>query len=57
MFAYEFCEISKNTFFTEHQRTTASIIALENPDETAEIYRTGSGETTQKCSGFSNFNQ
>ena len=24
MFSYEFCEISKNTFFTEHLWTTAS---------------------------------
>ena len=24
VFSYEFCEISKNTFFTEHLRTTAS---------------------------------
>ena len=24
MFSCEFCEISKNTFFTEHLRTTAS---------------------------------
>ena len=26
VFSCEFCEISKNTFFTEHARTTASII-------------------------------
>ena len=25
MFSYEFCEISKNTFFTEHLRTIASV--------------------------------
>ena len=25
MFAYEFCEISKNIFFTEHLWTTASV--------------------------------
>ena len=25
VFSYEFCEISKNTFFTKHLRTTASI--------------------------------
>ena len=25
MFSCEFCEISKNTFFTEHFRTTASV--------------------------------
>ena len=24
VFPYEFCEISKNTFFAEHLRTTAS---------------------------------
>ena len=24
VFSHEFCEISKNTFFTEHLRTTAS---------------------------------
>ena len=24
IFSWEFCEISKNTFFTEHLRTTAS---------------------------------
>ena len=24
VFSYEFCKISKNTFFTEHLRTTAS---------------------------------
>ena len=29
MFSYEFCEISKNTFFTEHLPATASeIIAM-----------------------------
>ena len=26
VFSCEFCEISKNTFFTEHLRTTASIV-------------------------------
>ena len=25
MFSCEFCEISKNTFFTEHLRVTASV--------------------------------
>ena len=28
MFSSEFCKISKNTFFTEHLRTTASEIRL-----------------------------
>ena len=28
MFSSEFCKISKNTYFTEHLRTTASIIIL-----------------------------
>ena len=26
MFSCEFCEVSKNTFFTKHLRTTASIL-------------------------------
>ena len=26
MFSCEFCEIFKNTFFTEHLRTTASVV-------------------------------
>ena len=26
MFSFEFCEISKNTFFTEHLRATASAL-------------------------------
>ena len=26
VFSFEFCEISKKTFFTEHLRTTASVI-------------------------------
>ena len=26
VFSYEFCQISKNTFFTEHLRATASIL-------------------------------
>ena len=30
MFSCEFCEISKNTFFTEYLRTTASNIYREN---------------------------
>ena len=28
MFSYEFCEISKNAFFTEHLRTTASTFSF-----------------------------
>ena len=28
MFSCEFCEISKNTFFTKHLRTTASVLIL-----------------------------
>ena len=28
MFSYEFCKISKNTFFTEHLRTTAYVTNL-----------------------------
>ena len=28
MFSWEFCEISKNTFFTEHLWTAASVSAL-----------------------------
>ena len=28
VFSCEFCEISKNIFFTEHLRTTASVICL-----------------------------
>ena len=28
MFSCEFCEISKNTFFTEHLRVTASVLFL-----------------------------
>ena len=27
MFSCQFCEISKNTFFTEHLWTTASVVA------------------------------
>ena len=27
-FSCEFCEISKNTFFTEHFRTTASVMMI-----------------------------
>ena len=31
MFSYEFCEISKNTFFTEHHQMTASLGVAKQP--------------------------
>ena len=33
MFSYEFYKIFKNTLFTEHLRTTASEIVIENSPE------------------------
>ena len=48
MFSCEFCEISKNTFFTEHFRATASVlvwlickfflITMHETDTAAEVY-------------------
>ena len=37
VFSYEFCEISKNTFFTEHLRTTASVVFLLATSRALEI--------------------
>ena len=31
VFSFQFCEISKNTFFTEHLWTTASLIRIYPP--------------------------
>ena len=35
VFSFEFCEIFKNTFFTEHLQTTASKISLGPPQISA----------------------
>ena len=43
VFSSEFCEISKNTFFTEHLRTTASVknafVAEVTFNNSIEIYQ------------------
>ena len=39
VFSYEFCEISKNTFFTEHLRATASVYLHYSSDtESISLY-------------------
>ena len=38
VFSCEFCEISKNTFLTEHVWATASVHAAEYPEAAARNY-------------------
>ena len=37
VFSCEFCEISENTFFTEHLRTTASEKKIENNTDESDF--------------------
>ena len=50
VFSYEFCEISKNTFFTEHVWTTASDCWTESVE--IEISEHGNKLSTTKKGQF-----
>ena len=39
VFSYEFCEIFKNTFFTEHFRTTASKLTIFLKDSITDVWQ------------------
>ena len=45
MFSCEFCENSKNNFFTEHTQATASLVAIESgiehDDYLQQLFRVG----------------